>query len=130
VLCAAVSGFSAFVIAPLLERRLEELARQGVHPDLLVEARRTFEAVRVSADEWQAWRIAADGNAAVPSAAVPSPSGHDEISADEAGAVLGVKARRVRQLLDAGQLEGRRVGGRWLVSRASVDVLRETRRAS
>jgi hypothetical protein len=130
VLVAPVSGFSAFVIAPLLERRLVEVARQGVHPDLLAEARVTAVAVRRAAEEWTSWRTAADGSAAVESAAMPASSGHDEISVAAAGAMLGVRPRRVRQLLEEGRLEGRRVSGRWLVSLGSVELLREARRSA
>ena len=42
------------------------------------------------------------------------------VSVYEAAVSLGVDPRRVRALLAAGQLEGRRVGGRWLVEPASV----------
>ena len=53
---------------------------------------------------------------------------YDEITPEEAAARLGRKPRRVRQLLDNGELEGRRIGpdsrgGRWLVSVASVERL-------
>jgi excisionase family DNA binding protein len=38
----------------------------------------------------------------------------------EAGRVLGVSDERIRQLIDAGEIEGEKRGGRWRVYRASV----------
>jgi hypothetical protein len=130
-LSAPVTGFTAFLVAPMLERRIEEVARRGrVDPGLLAEVRATAALVRLASEEWQARRIAADGNAEMGSAAIGPPLGHDEIDTVEAGAMLSLTARRVRQLIASGQLEGRHVGGRWLVSRESCDLLRETRRAA
>jgi excisionase family DNA binding protein len=45
----------------------------------------------------------------------------DDISVAEAAEILGVSARRVRALLESGQLRGRRVGGRWLLSVRDVE---------
>jgi excisionase family DNA binding protein len=42
------------------------------------------------------------------------------LSADEAASILGVSARRVRQLLEAGDLEAEQVGGRALLHADSV----------
>jgi excisionase family DNA binding protein len=38
----------------------------------------------------------------------------------EAGRVLGVSDERIRQLVEAGEIEGEKRGGRWRVFRASV----------
>ncbi|WP_165607719.1 helix-turn-helix domain-containing protein [Mycolicibacter heraklionensis] len=46
------------------------------------------------------------------------PSGY-ELDSTEAAAVIGVSARRIRQI--AAQLGGRRVGGRWLFERAAIE---------
>ncbi len=43
-----------------------------------------------------------------------------EITVPEVAEVLGVSARRVRQLIDAGRLRARRVGRQWLVDGASL----------
>lgn len=44
----------------------------------------------------------------------------DFISVSDAARELGVEQSRVRALLSRGQLDGEKVGGRWLVSRRSV----------
>lgn len=43
------------------------------------------------------------------------------ISPAEAAELLGISDRRIRQLLNSGQLQGQRIGGRWVVSRADID---------
>ena len=43
------------------------------------------------------------------------------VSVQEAADLLGVNRQRVHQLLDGGKLEGAKVGGTWIVDRASVD---------
>lgn len=45
----------------------------------------------------------------------------------EAGRVLGVSAERVRQLVDSGDLDGEKRGGRWHVFKVSVHDALETR---
>ncbi len=50
----------------------------------------------------------------------------NELSVAEAAEQLGVSARRVRALLEHGRLEGRQVGGRWLLPSDQV----ESRRAA
>ena len=156
LLVAPVSGFSAFVAAPLLERRVEELARQGVPAALLAEVRGTSRAVRAAGDEWARWKAAADSVAAVAEIAEAAGeemlrgSSHDEwisteaagqgcaryralddrISTEAAALMLGVTRRRVLQLLADGQLEGGRNGRRRLVSRRSAVTLRDVRSVS
>lgn len=39
----------------------------------------------------------------------------------EAGALLGLKSRRVRQLCKSGELEAVKPGGSWLISREAID---------
>lgn len=54
-----------------------------------------------------------------------------ELSTKEAAEMLGLKSeRRVGQLLADGALQGRKVGRSWLVSRSSVEMLRDARSAS
>lgn len=51
-----------------------------------------------------------------------------DITTKEAAEMLGLKSeRRVGQLLARGDLDGRKVGGSWRVSRASVKRLRDAR---
>jgi excisionase family DNA binding protein len=45
----------------------------------------------------------------------------------EAGRVLGVSDERIRQLIDAGEIEGEKRAGRWRVLKASVHHALETR---
>jgi len=52
----------------------------------------------------------------------------DLISVSAAARELGVNAARVRAMLAAGRLDGRKVGGRWLVHSASVRRRRRERR--
>ncbi|MBQ9002144.1 MAG: helix-turn-helix domain-containing protein [Eggerthellaceae bacterium] len=47
--------------------------------------------------------------------------GGDLVDVSEAAELLGVSRQRVHQLLQAGQLEGRKVGKTWYVYRHSVD---------
>lgn len=49
----------------------------------------------------------------------------DDLSVAEAAQVLGVSARRVRALLESGQLPGRQVGGRWLLPSRAVEHRQE-----
>lgn len=43
-----------------------------------------------------------------------------EVSVAEAADLLGVSPRRVRQMIDAGRVQARQVGGQWLVEAASL----------
>ena len=45
----------------------------------------------------------------------------DWITTAEAAKILGLTARRVRQLIDEGVIEGRRFASVWMVRRASVE---------
>jgi excisionase family DNA binding protein len=47
----------------------------------------------------------------------------DELTTQEAAALLGLTARRVRQLCEAGELPARKIGGQrglWLIPRSAV----------
>ena len=43
----------------------------------------------------------------------------------EAAEILGVKKARISQLLERGQILGRKAGGSWLVDRRSVEIRRD-----
>lgn len=49
----------------------------------------------------------------------------DDLSVAEAAQVLGISARRVRALLQCGQLPGRQVAGRWLLPSRAVEYRQE-----
>ena len=43
------------------------------------------------------------------------------VSVQEAAGMLGVNRQRVHQLLGSGKLDGAKVGGTWVIDRASVE---------
>jgi excisionase family DNA binding protein len=59
----------------------------------------------------------------------PRPQAHDQAETytpKEAGRILGITDERIRQMLEAGELEGEKRGGRWHVYQWSVhDALKE-----
>jgi excisionase family DNA binding protein len=132
---AHVRGFAAWLLVLELERslpaRLDSLVAQGVAPALVGEARACWADLRQASEQWQEWRASGGGNPEIVSAEMPPGLEQDDnISTREAAVMLGVGPRMVRVLLADGRLPGRRVGGRWLVSRKSVMVLREARRVA
>jgi excisionase family DNA binding protein len=128
-LAAPVRGFSALVIVGELREslptRLEGLAASGgVHPGYLRELRETWGDLCEAAEQWKAWKLAQAGDGSAEPQNVADLSCSTSMTAGEASTVLEVSSSRVRQLLRAGVLEGRRVRGRWLVDRASVEIRR------
>jgi len=89
-------------------------------PDDLADVRRTLESVAaVALDRFaSAGAEVSSGNA----------GNADIMSSDEAAYRLGITSRRVRQLAEAGQLPGRRVGRRWTFTREEIDECRSSRR--
>ncbi|MFB4300642.1 hypothetical protein [Actinomadura sp. NTSP31] len=136
ILGASVSGFSAHfvraLLAPHLPEQLDrlraEIAAGRVHPDYLEQASRAWSAIQTAADEWLTWRSAVDGNTAITG---PHPQAASvTITTKEAGTMLGLKERRIRQMLAEGRLAGTQTGRVWLVDQASVSVLAATRGAA
>ncbi len=127
-LVAPVSGFAAFALRLALDevmparlmRLREQVARGKVHPDRLREVVDAWVSIRRAADEWS---TSARGSAEALPAEMPQDSIR-EIDTATAGALLGVTPTRVGQLIRAGDLPGRRAGGRWLVPRADVELRR------
>ncbi|WP_130445337.1 helix-turn-helix domain-containing protein [Kribbella rubisoli] len=78
-------------------------------------------------DEEVAAAISADGSAETE---VASDSAGLEISTADAAMRLGLTRERVCQLLNAGDLLGRKSGKAWRVHAPSVDDLIESRRAA
>lgn len=50
------------------------------------------------------------------------------VTTSEAAEIIGCVARRVRQLLQAGKLVGKRMGRDWLVDRSSAEAYRDSAR--
>lgn len=131
VLGAHISGFSAFVIAAVLDDALatrvvrlqEQVAVGRLDPERMVELRQTWAAIRAAGQEWTRWRAALDGNAEDLAAEMPGGSIREsEIDTALAAQVLGVTPRRIRQLVAAGHLPARRAGRTWLVDRCAVEL--------
>lgn len=130
LLVAPVRGFSAFVLAGLLEEHmparvasLQRMAERGkIHPDLLAEVGDMWAAVREAGHQWSEHRAAVDGSTEVDVAEVPPSS--SEIDTAGAAELLGVSPRRVRQLIDAGELNARRASRFWLLDRKEVELRR------
>lgn len=128
---AHVSGFAAWYIANVLSGPLAATLKQHdgqIHPARLAEVRETWALIKQMGDDWAAEqpRTAASGNAATQLATTPAPSAH-EITTDQAADMLGLKPRRVRQLLQLGVLTGRKTGQVWLAERSSVVLHQQTR---
>jgi excisionase family DNA binding protein len=131
ILSAPVGGFSAFVLARVLEdalpARIVSLQRQAetgrIHPDLLAELTHTWAAIGEAARQWAERRASAD--ASTEAAFTETPARWAEIDTDRAAGLLGVTPSRVRQLVRSGELNARKVGRSWLVDRTSIDLKRE-----
>lgn len=135
LLGARVRGCAAAALTVVLDERLaqvEILAAAGrVTTQDLAETRDAFAEIREAAREWVTARVSAGGSVSAGQTEMPAPSKHEiEISTERAADMLRLTPRRVRQLLAAGLLEGRRVGPTWLVSRQSVLLYRDLRSAA
>jgi excisionase family DNA binding protein len=133
LLGAQLRGFPAFLFAPGIVRRVEELAADPRIPaERLAEARQFAAAAQSAAAEWVAWHQACsvDGTAEPDSAEPVRASAGDDLTTRQAAELLGVSPRWVRQLLDSGVLTGRLVGRVWVVDRSSVEQERDLRRTT
>lgn len=114
---ALVHGVSAHVLARVLASpnvaQVLDALPSWIRPELDATRRAILRAAR----EYEALPVAVDGSPATALAEV-GPSSPHEISTSQAGVLLGLSERRVRQLAPGGL--GRRVGGRWLLDRSAV----------
>jgi excisionase family DNA binding protein len=125
LLSACVGGFAAWQMGLLLREplgRISELERSGrVHPEYVRQLRAAYGEIVAAGELWQERRVSVDGSAEMVVTEIGSDSWRvDELSPEGAAELLGVSASRVRQLLRAGVLSGRRVGRSWLVRRDDV----------
>ncbi|RZU16426.1 hypothetical protein EV645_3991 [Kribbella rubisoli] len=113
-----------------MRQAAEDCARLGVL-DVARDLFRAHAQLRAAAaqlsDEEVAAAISADGSAETE---VASDSAGLEISTADAAMRLGLTRERVCQLLNAGDLLGRKSGKAWRVHAPSVDDLIESRRAA
>lgn len=120
---AHVSGVSAWVLTSILERAKALDSIQRMPAEARAEVLATYDSLRAAAIYWNEQQAEQRGQATTPAQeprenAPASPS--DDMSAAEAATALGCTERRVRQLLAAERIQGRRVAGRWLVDAGSV----------
>jgi len=115
---AVLSGPAAFVIASLLRSRWPAEMVDGLAPGMRATVLAGREAVLRAAD---AYRVSVSGSAEAPAVEVGAHSEETNwITSAEAGRMMGVSERRVRQLLADGRLAGRLVAGRWQVDRGAA----------
>jgi excisionase family DNA binding protein len=131
---AVISPLACAVFAAMLDkplRRRISLA-SGIHPGNAAELREMYaELERVGRGWMRSRRISV---AAVPAASVTemgSGSVADmEIDTVKAAELLRFTTSRVRQLLRAGVLPGRKVGRRWVVKKSDILAYRAPRKAA
>ena len=133
-----IKGRGAWVLAKLLENANAFQSIRRIPADAgRADAMEAYEALRAAAIYWAAEREDRPGNerrtptgdALAHSQGTPDPAS-DAISAADAAALIGCTERRVRQLLAAETLEGKRVAGRWLLNARSVEAFVLAREAA
>ncbi|MGW6915560.1 helix-turn-helix domain-containing protein [Kitasatospora sp. NPDC054939] len=121
---ALVTGVSAHVLDRILAAPHVSAVLASLPPWMRPEVDATRRAVRRAARAYEALPTAADGNTELPPDA-PGPQWEHEITTAEAGAILALSQRRIRQIAAAHDGMGRRTGGRWLLDRSAVLAYRE-----
>lgn len=112
--------------AALLGVALRDLARRGYFDRVPADARAELLATIADLEKaGRAWSQRAAGSSETARPEVVSPS---VLSVDQAAALLGVSARRARQL--APSLGGRKTAGRWVFDRDAVAAERQRREGS
>lgn len=124
---ALVHGVSAHVLARILAGSNVAAALNSLPSWMRPEIDATCRAIRRAARAYEALPPAGGGRAEAVAVDVGPPLPH-EITTREAGALLGLGERRMRQLAAAGM--GRRTGSRWLLDRSAVLAYAERRRAT
>ncbi len=99
--------------------------------DVAVSIESAVAQIREAARAYDAWRgagVSGGGSAEVPLSGRGAGSSRGVVDTSTAAAALGVTERRVRQLLEAELLDGRKAGGRWVVDGEDLERLCEDRR--
>ncbi len=123
---AIVSGPSALVLAGFLEKHWREWREYAapLSQDMGLAVADTVESINKAAVAYResvSARASVGGSEKRKSGEVPQDSPAMEwVSTSDAASLLGLSARRIRQLVVLGELTGRRSNGRWQVSRLSV----------
>ncbi len=116
-----VAGTAVHLLDVAIQAELTAL-RGRVNEQALDQVREWWVSHRSAA----AWFSSEPGNQPDPALVVQS---RHEISTDEAAGILHVSRQHVGKWCRAGRLEGRLVGGRWLVDKSSVLALCVDRQA-
>lgn len=115
---AVVDGAAAVVLDVFLRRRHDAVVEMmvGMPPEVQQEFADARNAIRAAAETYK------DG---LPQPTEPAETGpqseHDYVSTDQAAGIMGITARRVRQMAADGSLAAKRERGRWLVLRAAAE---------
>ena len=123
---AIISGASALLLAGFLDRYRREWREYAapLSKGQGLAVADTIESIRRAADAYRETvgkRASVGGSGERKPAEAPQDSAVMEwVSTSDAASLLGLSARRIRQLVVLGELTGRRVNGRWQVDRLSV----------
>jgi hypothetical protein len=133
LLVAPISPLAAKALTSWLSRETVMLRSAQQPAEVREEVRTAYQAMETMARVFDAIRAERTGcdelqtepnveaHKPQPTPLSPAAAPSESISAADAAKILGVGERRVRQLLDADKIQGRRVAGRWLVNAASVE---------
>jgi excisionase family DNA binding protein len=127
---AVISPMAAAVFAQMLERPLMRRISpaSGIHPDNAAELREMYAELDRVGRGWVASRPISVACRSLTEIA-PGSVADMEMSTEKAAELLRLTDSRVRQLLRAGVLPGRKVGRRWVVKRSDVLAYRAPRKA-
>lgn len=125
---AHTSGYSAHVFARILAAELPRFLAV-MPPTVRAEVAGSYAEMRQAAEFFDSVRDAERGNRCGCAGGAGGPLSH-EVDVAEAMEMLGLGERQVRNYAGAWQSDGfaRKVGGSWLMHRAVVEDLAESRR--
>lgn len=126
LLGAHLAGYPAVVFAALIRPKiataLEALERAGRQRDAAA-VRHAWRGVQLA----ERAHLSGPGPSDHLDSDIEAGSGGEWLTVAEVASRLGVTERHTRRLIARGQLDGRRPGWSWQVSRSSVDMYRVTR---
>lgn len=125
-----VEGVAAVWLMRELEERIPVI-RAIRQPAIREPLLQLHADLRWAAELWREQQgMSGNGHADIAAADMGAVSASDEIDADEAMRLLGIRSdRHLRRLADAEGL-GMKVGGQWRLSRTAVEALRARRRSA